>query len=234
MTRVALITADAPVSACSNARLRALLPHLEQEFEVQVFVGSDCAATELAGRTVAKAASFAPKNFERVLYFVENVREHAFMLPMIRDFGGVVVLHDWMLGELALAARPTLALTGLMGQLAAWREGGRVAWAAQRRGGTQLMLDSLPLNRSVVRHADAFIVPEGEWKRDILVERNAHTPIAVIPWRRDANPETLAQAAPRFIESLNLLPAHRTNRKSLIRSAIDEADRARETRDTAW
>jgi len=234
MTRVALITAGTPGPASSTARLGALLPHLEQAFDVQVIVGPEYDAPDFAARPVESADSLVPKEFDRLVYFLENTRQDAFMVPMIRNFGGVVALHDWMLGDLALAARPAMALAGLLGQLAAWREGGLAAWRAQRRGGAPLMVDTVPLNRSVVRHADAFIVPEDDWRRGILEERNAYTPIAVVPWDRASNQETLAQSAPGFVESLQLFPAHSANRKSLIQSAITEADRARKSRDTAW
>ena len=209
-TRIALVTGG----GAAAERLRVLLPFLEEFLALRLFVDGD--AAEFAGRDAEPATSLASRDFDQILYFLENLADHAFMLPMIRDLGGTVVLHDWSLGELAVAAAPALGQPGFAGQVAAWREGGLRAFFEHRRRGAASALENLPLNRSVVRHADAFVVPEGDWRRWILEERNAPTPVAVIPWTRGQDAAITEASASRFRECLALLPTHRTNRKSLI------------------
>jgi hypothetical protein len=230
MTRLALVSAGDAEGGAATARLRVLLPVLEEFAELEVFIGvseQGASPADFAGRPAGRHDSLRPRAFDQVLYFLEDTPSHAFMLPMIRDVGGVVVLHDWNLGRLALAARPALGRDGLPGQLAAWREGGLRAFLEHRRHGARSALEALPLNRSVVRQADAFVVPHADWRRWILDERNAPTPVAVVPWDRGHAGGDIEATGPRFRECLELLPTHRTNRKSLIRTAIEESDRAR-------
>ena len=75
-----------------------------------------------------------------------------------------------------------------------------------------------PLNRSVVRFGDAFVVHDEDTRKAILVERNAPTPTSLI------------EGDHQLAEALEALPPHRTNRKSLIANAIEASDRAREAR----
>jgi hypothetical protein len=237
MKRVALVTAGNADAGVASGRLRALLPALEEAaLDVQLFLapgltGESAGAAEFAARPGRTADTLVPRDFDSILYFLGNDPAHAFMLPLSQHLGGTVVLHDWELGRLAAAARPELARTGLAGQFAAWREGGLRSLLAHRRRGPASALVEFPFNRSVVRHADAFVVPRSDWRRRILDERNAPTPIAVIPWDEDQDRDEIAATAPRFCECLELFPTHRANRKSLIKTAIDQADRARAERE---
>ena len=115
-------------------------------------------------------------------------------------------------------------------------------YAANRRTpGRELSEDrlELPFNRSVVRRADSFLV-HSEWMRErILAERNAVTPISVVPHgaeRVSRSEDHLARAhrvvdeychwsivARRYAEALEAFPPHRTNRKSLIQAAVADA-----------
>lgn len=231
MRRVALVAAESGDHSLAARRLRALLPALESALELELFTDEAKNASQPWSIPVRPLAELAPRDFQQILYFLEDSEAHAFMVPMLRDLGGAVVLHDWNMGRLARALRPALARPGLAGRIAAWREGGLSAFKAFGRSGPLAALENLPLNRSVVRYADAFIVPDEAWRRPILEERNAPTPVAVVSWDSTASAEAVASSAAEFIECLQLLPTHRTNRKSLIRTAIDQADQAREERD---
>ena len=101
------------------------------------------------------------------------------MVPIVRALGGAVCLHDWVLFDLAVAAYPALARGGLAGHWAALCEGGPAQLSVYRAN--RLDRFNLPLNRSVVRLADAFVVHSELLRRRILDERNAPTPIAVVP-----------------------------------------------------
>lgn len=113
------------------------------------------------------------------------------MAPLVRAVGGTVVLHDWVLFDLTMARYPALGRGGLFGRGLALREGGLGELATyarrlrRRRGpaGGDLSDDrfELPLNRSVVRFADAFLVHSEALKERILASRNAPTPIGVVP-----------------------------------------------------
>jgi glycosyltransferase involved in cell wall biosynthesis len=185
--KIALVT-ESPARPSGIADYtRALLEHLRELVEVEVFVAPGDAGGNRDGFTLHAADELRPKRFDRILYQLGNVGAHAFMVPMIGTLGGAVVLHDWILFDLAAARWPALERGGLAGHLVALREGGLAAlriYARNRKtSGRALSEDrfALPFNRSVVRRADAFLV-HSEWMRErILEERNAATPIGVVP-----------------------------------------------------
>lgn len=149
-------------------------------------------------------ADFHGKDHERLLIPIANDPACAPFLPLLRDQGGCIWLRDWSLRSLMEAARPALANGGFAARIAAWREGGL--------GGTR---SDSPLNRSVVRFGDGYLVADAELRSKILADRNAPTPVALYP-----EDGTLA-------ELVEAMPAHRAAKKSLIQTAIEYSDKAR-------
>ncbi len=183
--RVALVTTPPEVSGGIGDYTRSLLAPLRELVDLELFVAPRDAGQAFDGMTLRSCNEVRARSFDRILYQLGNVRAHAFMVPLLGALGGTVALHDWILFDLATAARPGLERGGLAGHFAALREGGFAALrihAASRRSGRALCADrfELPLNRSVVRRADAFVV-HSRWMRDrILAERNAPTPIGIV------------------------------------------------------
>jgi hypothetical protein len=209
----------------------SLVPHLRRECEIEVFVASECAGSTDDGTVLRSVAELAPRDFDHIVYQIGNEAQHAFMLPTVRKLGGTVVLHAWSLGELCAAACPALERGGIGALATALREGGMrdMRWYAKRdrdrlaeprsrnERGTEPVL-----NRSIVRGGDAFIVHDDGMKRMILADRNAATPIAVL------SPDSLPLLAARYVEFLDVCPAPRSKKKSLIRAMVEASDRRRE------
>ena len=161
-----------------------------------------------------------PRQVERILAVVDNAPRFAFVARAVRRCGGVVVLATWELDRLAVALRPALARPGLAGRLAAWREGGLAQARSWGRSGPA----GLALNRSIVRFADGFVLPDAALRERVLRERNAPTPTLVVDLG-DAG-----RAAREIVASLARFPSHAARRPSLLGAAIAEADRARAAR----
>ncbi|MCB9906022.1 MAG: glycosyltransferase family 4 protein [Planctomycetes bacterium] len=136
--KIALITTPAGARSGIGDYTRHLLPALRESAEVDLYVE--------AGRESHDERSvndLAPREYDQLLYQLGNERQHAFMAPLIRALGGTVMLHDWVLFDLALAAWPELERGGLRGSRRAWIEGGFEQWRILReaRRGTP---DSAP------------------------------------------------------------------------------------------
>jgi hypothetical protein len=203
--------------------VRGLAPELAQRCDLELYAGPGGAPGELAGIPLLPIERLDPGRVERLLAPVGDEAALAFLLPAIRFLGGTVLLRSWELGALARAAFPRLASGGLRGCFVALREGGlaeagRYA-GAQRRGGA---CAGLSLNRSVVRHADSFLVHDPALLRRILDERNARTPIACVP---EGPLEDLATAS---VAALAELPGPRRTRQARIgwRAHLGAAQRA--------
>jgi len=207
--KIAFVTTPASVPSGIGDYARALLPHLRRHETVDVFV-EERFAGPAGDRPIT---DLRPREYEHVLYQLGNERSHAFMAPWVRSVGGTVVLHDWVLFDLAMARFPGFLRGGLFGRGLALREGGwRELGVYARRfrerrraradvvagrpladgrdasDGGSLSDDrfELPLNRSIVRFADAFLVHSDAMRERILASRNAPTPIGVVPHGAEA------------------------------------------------
>lgn len=200
--KVALLTTPSQKRSGIADYTRHLWPYLREHCDLEAFVEEAAAGCDVAGTPARSVRELKAQDFDRILYQIGNEPGHAFMLPVLRALGGTVVQHDWALFDLARAAYPSLAAGGLRGYLTAVREGGfgqaRIYRAAQRR---ERRFD-LPLNRSVVRNGDTFVV-HSQWMRArILEERNDNTYISVIPHGAERSWEGADRAAARRISEL--------------------------------
>jgi hypothetical protein len=209
--RLALVTTPPSVPSEIGDRTRSLLERLARRAEVRVFVEDGRAGELLGAIETEPALALFPREHDQVLYSLGNEAAHAFMVPLVRAIGGAVWLHDWVLSDLAAAVHPALEHGGLAGQLAALREGGLAQLRAYRADG--LDRPRLPLNRSVVRFADAFLVHDGDLRARILEERNAPTPIALVP--RPTGAEDVDLTAARCAEALERFPRPRGHKRRL-------------------
>jgi hypothetical protein len=190
--------------------VRALLPYLQERFEVDVVLPPDGEDDGLAGTNVRAASELEPLEYDHLLFAIGNEPRLAYAYPILRRTGGCVALFDWCLAEATRAAYPGLAGAGP-----------RARWLAAREGGTRAALragtgpEPPAMNRSVVRWADSFIVPDDDLRQRVLGERNEPTPIAVVD---PGGPE--ADVADRWCDALASFPRHRSARSSVLRSML--------------
>jgi glycosyltransferase involved in cell wall biosynthesis len=131
--KIALVTTPGSSRSGIADYTRHLLPYLREGADVDVFVEVGRESEE-----TGSVADLNPRDYDQILYQLGNEAQHAFMLPMIRAIGGTVVLHDWVLFDLAVAAYSSLERGGFFGHLRAVREGGpeeaRIYGRSRRRG----------------------------------------------------------------------------------------------------
>lgn len=132
--RIALVTT--PWSSRSGIAdyTRHLLPYLRARAEVDLFVEIGREGEECGGEQLHSVDELRPRDYDRILYQLGNEAQHAFMVPMVRNVGGTVVLHDWVLFDLAMAAFPELQRGGLRGLRRAFQEGGAAEARVYLRG----------------------------------------------------------------------------------------------------
>jgi hypothetical protein len=217
--KLALVAAPWTSSTAVARTTRELARHLADHLALDVFVDEPHAGSDYFGWTTRSARTLLPRDYSQVLYGVGDEAQCGFMAPMVREFGGCVLLRDWSLPRLATAAFPELGTGGLRALVRAAREGGlRDAWAL-RRSRTRPVSDSgcAPrLNRSIVRFADAFFVHEHAMRARILEERNAPTPICVLADDPASGPDAGERAALAVLEAFQRFPAPRAARKAFI------------------
>ncbi len=205
--------------------VRAWLPHLMGLADVRLFVEPGREGEQVEDLRAESADALWPREHDQILFALGNVAAHGFAAPLVRLLGGTVALRDWVLFDLALAAFPALADGGPRGRWIALREGGIEQARALGRAAPGALAgcrSELALNRSVIRFADGFVVPTSHMRGQILEERNAPTPIAVVP--ADDDP---AAAARKMIEALEAFPHPRSAGKRLFWRRVRHAARER-------
>jgi glycosyltransferase involved in cell wall biosynthesis len=122
--KIALVTT--PWSSRSGIAdyTRHLLPYLRESAEVDLFVEVGRELEDCGDESPQAISELVPRDFDQILYQLGNEAQHAFMIPIIKSLGGTVVLHDWVLFDLAVSAYPALATGGLSGLRRAYAEGG--------------------------------------------------------------------------------------------------------------
>lgn len=91
---------------------------------MELFVEVGREVEDSGGEVLRSVNDLQPRDYDQILYQLGNEGQHAFMLPMIVGLGGTVMLHDWVLFDLAMAAFGSLRRGGLLGMQRAFREGG--------------------------------------------------------------------------------------------------------------
>ncbi len=122
--KLALITTPPSVNSGIGDYTRHLLAELSRHAQIELFVEHGREGETLLGRKMRSVRTLEPRAFDTIVYQLGNEIAHAFMKPLLRRIGGTVVLHDWILFDMSLAAHPALARGGIKGLALAWREGG--------------------------------------------------------------------------------------------------------------
>lgn len=134
--RIALVTTPPSIRSGIGDYTRRLLPYLREHTGVEVFVRDDLIDPgNWPGEPLRPASELEPGAFDQILYQIGNEVNHAFMIPVIEKAGGVVMLHDWILFDMAVSHWPLLRKNGRRGAAVAWREGGFSGfktWAGNR------------------------------------------------------------------------------------------------------
>lgn len=182
--KVALVTTPVTVRSGIGDYTRHLLPYLRESCDVQIFAEPRHVAElpngcEEDGERVLPADELDPRAYDHVLYQLGNEASHAFMTPLIRAIGGTVMLHDWVLFDLAATAWPALIRGGWKGHAVALREGG----LSQARTYFQSWVDrrrdrGVPYRVPAVAHLPGDLLagwfepePNGRWITDRAVFR---------------------------------------------------------------
>lgn len=178
--RIAWVAPARASSSRAGRAARTLVARLGRLADVELYVPSGSEGEEADGSRSRALGELRPRDHDALVYSMSNEAAAAFALPALRALGGTVWLHDWVLGELTATAHPALTRPGLRGDWVALCEGGWRGYRAHRAGGRSHVGDP-PWNRSVVRWGDAFLVPSLGIARAVRLERNAPTPVAVLP-----------------------------------------------------
>ncbi len=150
--KLALITTPPSVNSGIGDYTRHLLAELSRHAQIELFVEHGKEGETLLGRKMHSVRTLEPRAFDTIVFQLGNEIAHAFMEPLLRRIGGTVVLHDWILFDLALAAHPALARGGIKGLALAWREGG----SEQAR----VYLENRLMRRRAPGEAEAAIDPK--------------------------------------------------------------------------
>ncbi len=139
-----------------------LLPALCAWFDIELVVQQDALAlpAELASLPVRDAAWLRTHahTYDQILYQIGNSEFHSYMFALLRDHPGVVVLHDFFIGNVMAYRQvrndPPGAWTGALFH----SHGYAALQAYQQAGSRPELLKSHPCNLAVIEQARSVIV----------------------------------------------------------------------------
>lgn len=138
-----------------------LLPALSAHYEIDAIVEDVAlASSDIPGvRSIRDAAWFRENagRYDRVLYHFGNSEFHAYMLPLLGDFPGVVVMHDFYLGHLFQAVE-TGGDEGWLHALLA-SHGYAAARFQSRNRHNEFAVLKYPANLRVLQQATGIVAP---------------------------------------------------------------------------
>ncbi|MCK9510954.1 MAG: glycosyltransferase [Pigmentiphaga sp.] len=168
-----------------------IVPALAEHFDVTlVLAQAELRAPALESLPRLGVAEFRRRasEFDHVLYHLGNSPHHAYIVELLREIPGVVVLHDVYLGHLLAylqsSGRDPNAL-----RRAVWQTHGLSALRLWRQQGVAAVLDRFPACGELLAWADGVIVHSHHARERIeaAMPAGVPAPVAVVP---------LPQAAP--------------------------------------
>ena len=139
----------------------ALIPELAREYEVVVIIEQDTLGVPWisANLPVHDVAWFRQHagQFERILYHFGNSLMHRHMFDLFDQHPGIVVLHDFFLGNILEALTNHLGETGLFAR-SLYRSHGWHALAERQKQGDEALSWHYPCNKMLLDLADGVIV----------------------------------------------------------------------------
>ncbi|MEW6072018.1 MAG: glycosyltransferase [Planctomycetota bacterium] len=173
--KIALVTTPPTVRSGIADYTRRLLPYLREHADVELFVEHGAGAPEWGDERARSVLDLDPRRHDQIVYQLGNELSHGFMARMVRAIGGTVVLHDWVLFDLAVGGFPALIRGGWKGHALALREGG----ADELRVYARNWLDRR-------RQRAAPLVPEGVEAHEGPLLAGWHEPEPRGRWTADA------------------------------------------------
>jgi glycosyltransferase involved in cell wall biosynthesis len=218
-----------PPSQCPTADYAArLLPNLSRYYEIVCITGNpevtDPWISANFGIRDAEWFELNVSRFERIVYQLGNTRSHAAILILSQQYPGIVVLHDFRLGELLNwieeSAGPAdsfvKALYNSHGFSALWRDS---------REGRELSIKGYPCNAVVLRESVGIIVHSDKTIDQIRQWYGATTPAVIreIPYPDFCEKYPPNNLAPEHHQKPAIAhPAHPEKVAMLYRDAIEE------------
>lgn len=139
-----------------------ILPALTEHFEIELILQQDrCtlprSLSKLPQRTVAWFRQNAER-YDQVMYQFGNSPFHSHMVPLLADYPGVVVLHDFFLSGMVAYDQLSGNVPGAWSRALFNDHGYAAMRAGQQVDGIDLAKDSYPCNLAVLENATRVIV----------------------------------------------------------------------------
>jgi glycosyltransferase involved in cell wall biosynthesis len=179
-----------------------LVEGLSDQFDIELVVdpAERSVAPALAGSHLVLSADEVParhqaRPYDLFIYHVGNHHHHAYMVRLMHQFAGLVVLHDYYLGGLVWAAMQQGGWpVGLADDLELEGKARLAADYREERIGVEEILHQVALNQRILSWAEAVVVHSG-WAEQRLQSRFA-IPVVRLPLVASV-PRLLPQAEER-------------------------------------
>lgn len=207
-----------------------LLPYLARYYQIELVLDQDqfdpsAIALPFPQRSVRSFCQHAHE-FERVLYHMGNSPMHKHMFALFQQHPGVLVLHDFFLGNVIHHLDQSGYAPGLM-QRSLYESHGWSGLLRQQQQGRSDVVWHYPCNKALLDAADGVIVHS---RHPMQLAQSWYGADAADNWRilplmrsrrSDANADAVAETAPAPQGSPTTAPPPATQAKDAARAALE-------------
>lgn len=156
---LAMLTPMQPAKSGIADYSAELLPLLSEHYDITVIVCQDTTTLTIGNQIIKSVEWFRSraKSFDRIVYQLGNSKFHAHMFHLLRQFPGVVVLHDFYLSGVLNWMESTKYDSGVFYR-ALMRSHGHEGMQFEGKEGRWKTVQSYPCNRFVIERSKGIIV----------------------------------------------------------------------------
>jgi len=167
--RLAYLSPLSPVGSGFADAGADLLAELSNHYDIDLIVQQAGASNaSIAANCNVRDITWFEQNayvFDRILYQIGNSRLHGHLLPLLERFPGVVILHDFFLGQMLTALELDDGLSGSLTHALLHSHGYPAVSERFNSKDLSEIIEKYPANLAILQHAQGVIVPSERWRQ---------------------------------------------------------------------
>lgn len=167
---------------------RELIEYLCIYYDITLIVEPNVRVSKMLNLEIQSSCWFLEnyQKFDRILYHVGNSPYHSYMLPILRQYSGIVVMHDFFMSGMLAYEEISIAQNQIWTQSLYYSHGYKSLKEKCGKNGIEIVKEQYPCNLEIMQNAMA-IIGHSPYSNDLLYKwyGNLIEPMHIIPLLRN-------------------------------------------------